>query len=195
MPAFLFVIPLCLMTCFIRLWHQCPSFVHPTGQRLLRATSLPTAPVMKAATLNGTCFTPERVASTHDTHCCPLCVASAVLLAVGVLCCVCVADQHHFVCIDWRDGHHSAFHGDWLLQHEYSNTCPDVMARLPKEAYATAAPFHRRARPSLKSFAYHDVMHDTSMLLAWLECIVTYVPTLIWCTVHRISASVDCAAR
>lgn len=84
-------------------------------------------------------------------------------------------DEHHFVCMDWGDGHQSAFHGDWLFTHKYDAGGDVTHHRLPVDAYKTSTPFQRRPAGSsihLPKFAYDDVMHSEEALLQWLECLV-----------------------
>lgn len=85
------------------------------------------------------------------------------------------ADKHHYACIEWKNGHSSAFHGEWLHDNRYDSV-PAVTAIPTVDALKSAAPFVRRAPnghpPTLVKFDFDAILKQDEDLLDWLEVMV-----------------------
>jgi hypothetical protein len=87
------------------------------------------------------------------------------------------SDKNHFVSIEWKNGHASAFHGEWLHDNRYDGVKP-VTAIPSKVALCRGERFTRRVSdghpPTLAKFDYDAVIANDEELLNWLEVVVRW---------------------
>ena len=100
------------------------------------------------------------------------------------------AEKHHYVCLEWQNGHSSAFHGEWLHDNKYDDerVLCNSTAAMPT---IPSTPFKRRVSdghpPSLQRFDYDGVIARDDLLMDWLECIVKCAGLRARCHVPRPS--------